>query len=105
MKLASVRSQDPRNRNGEIVVVSHDNQWASRVDPQICVSLLEAVENWMDVSPHLEQISESLNQGTAKAPFRLDLGQCIAPLPIRAWILRWKRFSLACRAGSQSQGR
>ena len=82
MKLASVRSQDPKNRHGEIIVVSQNNHLASRVDPQICVSLLESVENWMEVSPHLSRIYDSLNQGTAKAPFQVDLTQCIAPLPM-----------------------
>ena len=94
MKLASVRSQDPRNRNGEILVVSKNNKWASRVDPQVCVSLLEAIEDWGNVSAHLHKIYESLNQGTAKASFPLDLESVRGTSSHRAWFLRRERLSL-----------
>jgi fumarylacetoacetate (FAA) hydrolase len=79
MKLASLPSSDPSNRNGELIVVSSDNTRAIRVEPKI--SLIAALENWNAWEPKLRALSEGLNNKTAKADFQLDLKQCISPLP------------------------
>jgi len=81
MKLASIKSRDSKNREGEIIVVSKDNKHAVRVDPEICVSLRQAVENWEKVKPQLESTYERLNQGSLKDAYLLDVNDCIAPLP------------------------
>jgi len=83
MKLATLRAKDPKNRNGELVIVSGDNQWAVRPGEAGVTNLLAALENWAEVSPHLRAISERLNVklGALPGAFKLDLSQCLAPLP------------------------
>jgi len=79
MKLASLKSSDPHNRNGELVVVSSENLTAARPDSKI--SLLSALENWSYWEPALRNISEKLNSGKESKAFKLDLSQCLSPLP------------------------
>lgn len=80
MKLATLPSQDKRNRNGELILVSSDNSKAARV-PKVASTLLEALQNWHEVKPALEEVAASLNQGTASGAFPLDIRKCLAPLP------------------------
>lgn len=79
MKLASLKSRNPKNRHGELVLVSRDNRQAVKVDPVI--SLLEALENWEEVSPRLLRLSDALNGGKVPGSFPLDVKECLAPLP------------------------
>lgn len=79
MKLATLMSSNPLNRQGELVVVSSDNSQAVKVEPG--TSLLYALESWETWEPKLRAISDSLNKGTAKNCFKLDFKQCISPLP------------------------
>ena len=79
MKLASLKSSDPHNRNGELVVVSSDNLTAAHPDSKI--SLLSALENWDFWEPKLKVISEKLNSGKESGAFKLDLSRCLSPLP------------------------
>jgi fumarylacetoacetate (FAA) hydrolase len=79
VKLASLKTQNPRQRNGDLIVVSRDNLRASRVDHSIARTLLEALENWKETKPALEKISEGLNGGSQKG-FALDPHDCVAPL-------------------------
>lgn len=81
MILASIQSKNPRNRNGEILVVSKDHKTAAKVDPSICVTILEALENWTATSPKLQEIYNALNAGNYSQSFALDVKNCIAPLP------------------------
>ncbi|MCB0403943.1 MAG: fumarylacetoacetate hydrolase family protein [Bdellovibrionales bacterium] len=76
MKLASLRSD---SKHGQLVVVSKDNK--SAVKAQGPTSLLEALENWSEVVPTLEQAYRSLNSGSAADAFALRLEDCLAPLP------------------------
>jgi len=80
MKLASIKSRDRKNRNGELVVVSKDNRLACRVDAKACSNLLDAAENWREVKSSLEGTYRSLNQGKAGGAFELNISDCIAPL-------------------------
>ena len=79
MKLATLKSQDTNRRDGELIVVSSDNTRAARVHP--VMSLRLALENWKDVAPRLEALSQTLDKGSAPNTFAVDLSQCQAPLP------------------------
>ena len=81
MKLATMRSQDPKNRNGELIVVSKDHKRALRPDPSRCRTLLEATEMWHELKPYLETCYQALNSGKAERAFSLNLKDCVAPLP------------------------
>jgi fumarylacetoacetate (FAA) hydrolase len=81
MKLATFAS--PASRDGELIVVSKDNQRAIRV-PQIASSLRQAVESWSTASPKLEQIYQQLNQGSLQGELALNaetLPHLHSPLP------------------------
>lgn len=80
MKLASLKSNDRKKRDGELVVVSRDNQRAMRVDPAIASTLLQAVQSWEEVSPRLQSLYDALNQGKAAGSFTPDPKLFAAPL-------------------------
>ncbi len=77
MKLGSLKSD--KSRDGELIVVSKDNQRAVRVfEP---ASLREAVEDWAKHKPHLEALYKQLNEGTAKNAFQIDPAKLHSPMP------------------------
>jgi fumarylacetoacetate (FAA) hydrolase len=78
MRIASLRSKNKHNRNGELIVVSRDHQRAFRVDPS--VSILTALQNWGEYKNEIKKIYEALNEGNQKNAFDLDLDQCQAPI-------------------------
>lgn len=78
MKLASLKSTV--SRDGELIVVSKDNQRAVRA-AAVAPSLREAIENWSTARPKLEAIYKSLNAGTVKEAFALDTDKLHSPLP------------------------
>lgn len=80
MKLASLPSTNKRNRNGDLIVVSKDLKRAVKVDSKIAANLVEALENWEEVSPSLQRIYEDLNAEKATGEFSLDLTKCQAPI-------------------------
>jgi len=80
MKLATLKSTDSKNRNGKLVVVSKDNTKA--VDAEsIAPTLLDALETWKDSAPKLRALYERLNAGNAPGIFKLNLADCLAPVP------------------------
>lgn len=81
MKLASVKSKDPRNRHGDLVVVSRDGKRAARPAANVASTMMQALENWAIVVPQLQALSEQLNSGNAPDSFALNLKDCLAPLP------------------------
>ncbi len=78
MKLGSLKSD--KSRDGELIVVSRDNQRAVRPGA-VAASLREAVENWARVKPQLEELFAQLNAGTAKNAFELNGKDLHSPLP------------------------
>lgn len=77
MKLASLKSD---NRDGRLVLVSRDLTTA--VDAAaVAPTLRAALDNWKQVEPALQQLSEKLNGGTAPGAFAFDPRQAMAPLP------------------------
>ena len=80
MKLATLKSKDKKNRNGELVVVSRDNQWAVKPDASVASTLLGALESWDETSPKLANLADKLNEKGSGTPgaFALDMSQCLA---------------------------
>jgi fumarylacetoacetate (FAA) hydrolase len=77
MKLATLPSD---SRDGRLVVVSKDLQWA--VDATtVAPSLLAAVENWHDAKRPLQHLYDQLNTGALKSAFGFDPHRASAPLP------------------------
>ncbi|MCB0342185.1 MAG: fumarylacetoacetate hydrolase family protein [Pseudobdellovibrionaceae bacterium] len=77
MKLGSIKGT---GRDGELVVVSKDNQSAVRAT-NIAPSLREAVENWQVVRPQLQAIYDKLNKGDMPGTFSVDERQFHSPMP------------------------
>ena len=80
MKLATLKSES--SRDGELVVVSRDNQRAVSVS-EVTPHLLSALEHWEEVHPRLAQIYDQLNRGgeALKGVFSVDQDRMHSPLP------------------------
>ena len=78
MKLGTLKSAN--SRDGELIVVSHDNQRGVRAG-QIAPSLREAVENWAKTKGPLAALYKQLNDGKAANSFAVDPDKLLSPLP------------------------
>jgi fumarylacetoacetate (FAA) hydrolase len=77
MKLASYKDG---SRDGQLVVVSRDLGTAHYATG-IADRLQQALDDWGFISPQLQDLYETLNQGKARHAFPFDPAQCMAPLP------------------------
>jgi fumarylacetoacetate (FAA) hydrolase len=77
MKLGSLKEG---GRDGTLIVVSRDLTRAVRATG-IAATLQAALEDWSNLAPRLNALSESLNAGDADGVFELDFGALAAPLP------------------------
>ncbi|MBX3020298.1 MAG: fumarylacetoacetate hydrolase family protein [Bdellovibrionales bacterium] len=77
MKLATLKTAA---RDGELIVVSKDNQRAIRAN-HVAPSLREAIESWSAAKPQLEKLYAQLNSGKADNSFVLKVDQLHSPLP------------------------
>lgn len=77
MKLGSLKEG---GRDGTLIVVSRDLTRAVRADG-IAPNLQRALEDWSNIAPRLNALSELLDAGTAEGAFDLDMAQLAAPLP------------------------
>ncbi|HEV3431888.1 MAG TPA: fumarylacetoacetate hydrolase family protein [Paraburkholderia sp.] len=77
MKFATLRSA---GRDGELLIVSRDLTRAVSAH-DIAPNLLDALERWNDVEPHLARRYAALNAGHADNAFAFDPHACAAPLP------------------------
>ena len=77
MKLATLKTD---HRDGELIVVSKDNQRAVRASG-VAPNLREAIERWEETRPKLEALSKELNEGSAKGAFSLEVAKLHSPLP------------------------
>ncbi len=77
MKLATLKS---KSRDGELIVVSKDNQWAVSAE-KIAPNLRTALENWSSCEKALQQIYASLNANKEAQAFRVDFKKFHSPLP------------------------
>lgn len=77
MKLGSLKEG---GRDGTLVVVSRDLTRAVRADG-IAPTLQRALEDWSNVAPRLNALSDALNAGEAEAAFDVDMRRLASPLP------------------------
>ncbi len=77
MKLGSLKEG---GRDGTLVVVSRDLTRAVKVD-RIAPTLQRALEDWSNIAPRLNTLSENLNRGEADGAFDLDMTRLASPLP------------------------
>ncbi len=78
MKLGTLKN--PGKRDGDLVVVSRDNQRAVRATT-IAPNLREAVENWSTTRPQLEQLFNELEAGRRTDAFEVDEDEFHSPMP------------------------
>ena len=69
MKLGTLKN--PNRRDGDLVVVSRDNQKAVRAG-HVAPSLREAIENWAECQPKLEEIYRQLNSSNVADAFDVE---------------------------------
>jgi fumarylacetoacetate (FAA) hydrolase len=77
MKLATYRDG---SRDGQLVVVSRDLRTA-HFATGIATRLQQVLDDWNFLSPQLQDLSVTLNQGRARHAFPFEPRQCMAPLP------------------------
>ncbi|MGG6461983.1 fumarylacetoacetate hydrolase family protein [Solilutibacter silvestris] len=77
MKLGSLKEG---GRDGTLIVVSRDLGKAVRATA-IAPTLQRALEDWSNVAPRLNALSEALNAGNAEGAFDLDMADLAAPMP------------------------
>ena len=77
MKLGSLKAG---GRDGTLIVVSRDLSRAVRAEG-IAPNLQRALEDWSNLAPRLNALSEALNAGEADGAFDLDLSLLASPLP------------------------
>jgi fumarylacetoacetate (FAA) hydrolase len=77
MKLATLKDG---SRDGQLLVVSRD-LCTAHVAQGIAPTLQRALDDWGFVSPQLEDLYRTLNDGKARHAFAFDPAACAAPLP------------------------
>jgi fumarylacetoacetate (FAA) hydrolase len=77
MKLATYKDG---SRDGQLVVVSRDLS-SAHYATGIADRLQQVLDDWNFLSPQLQDLYDSLNQGKARHAFSFDSAQCMAPLP------------------------
>ena len=77
MKLATYRDG---SRDGQLVVVSRDLSTAHYATG-VADRLQQVLDDWNFLSPQLQDLYVTLNQGKARHAFPFDARQCMAPLP------------------------
>ena len=77
MKLATYKDG---SRDGQLVVVSRDLSTAHYATG-IASKLQQVLDDWNFMSPQLQDLYETLNNGKARHAFPFAAAQCMAPLP------------------------
>jgi len=77
MKLATIKDG---SRDGQLVVVARDLS-SAHYATGICCHLQQALDDWNFISPQLQDLYDTLNQGKARHAFPFDPRQFMAPLP------------------------
>ena len=77
MKLATYKDS---SRDGQLVVVSRDLQ-TSHYATGIATRLQQVLDAWGFLSPQLQDLYDTLNQGKAHHAFPFEPARCMAPLP------------------------
>src|SRR5450830_1232104 len=82
MKLATLNDG---SRDGQLVVVSRDLM-SAHYATGTADRMQQVLDDWNFISPQLQDLYVTLNQGKARHAFVFDARQCMAPLP-RAYLL------------------
>jgi fumarylacetoacetate (FAA) hydrolase len=77
MKLATLKDG---SRDGALVVVSRDLSTAHYATG-IAAKMQQVLDDWNFISPQLQDLYDTLNNGKARHAFPFDPKQCMAPLP------------------------
>ncbi len=77
MKLATLKDG---SRDGALVVVSRDLSTAHYAT-SIAAKMQQVLDDWNFISPQLQDLYDTLNNGKARYAFPFDPKQCMAPLP------------------------
>ena len=77
MKLATYKDG---SRDGQLVVVSRDLSTAHYATG-IAAKLQQVLDDWSFMSPQLQDLYDTLNQGKARHAFPFEPAMCMAPLP------------------------
>ena len=77
MKLATYKDG---SRDGQLIVVSRDLSTAHYATG-IANKLQDVLDDWNFMSPQLQDLYDSLNNGKARHAFPFETSQCMAPLP------------------------
>ncbi|WP_154222327.1 fumarylacetoacetate hydrolase family protein [Marinicella rhabdoformis] len=77
MKLATINNQ---TRDGQLIVVNKAGTHAVKV-PQIAMTMQAALDDWNNIAPQLNTVSQHLNDGGVNDAFEIDFNQLLAPLP------------------------
>ena len=77
MKLATYKDG---SRDGQLVVVSRDLTSAHYASG-IASRLQQVMDDWNFISPQLQDLYQTLNQGKVRHAFPFDPAMCMAPLP------------------------
>ena len=77
MKLATYKDG---SRDGQLVVVSRDLSTAHYATG-VASKLQQVLDDWNFMSPQLQDLYETLNNGKVRHAFPFDAAQCMAPLP------------------------
>ena len=77
MKLATYKDG---SRDGQLLVVSRDLSTAHYATA-IADRLQQVLDDWNFLSPQLQDLYDTLNQGKARHAFPFEPSQCMAPLP------------------------
>ena len=75
MKLATYKDG---SRDGQLVVVSRDLTSAHYASG-IASHMQQLLDDWNFISPQLQDLSQTLNQGRARHAFPFDPKMCMAP--------------------------
>ena len=68
------------SKDGSLVVVSKDNKKATKVE-NIAHTLQEALENWDECFPKLQEVYQALNEGSLSSSFDVNEEDFHSPLP------------------------
>ncbi|MFM1907253.1 MAG: hypothetical protein RLZZ591_930, partial [Pseudomonadota bacterium] len=83
MKLATYKDG---SRDGQLIVVSRDLSTAHYATG-IANRMQQLLDDWNFLSPLLQDLAHTLNQGKARHAFPFDPSLCMAPLPrAHAWV-------------------
>ena len=77
MKLATLKDG---SRDGALVVVSRDLSTAHYATG-IATKMQQALDDWNFITPQLQDLYDTLNNGKTRHAFPFDSKQCMAPLP------------------------